>query len=168
MAVLDKGNVGVCTWLCCGCATMDIKWLRRKINYPAPAKWLKISWWVTWPRSGTRLKTLRLSFRFVSLLIPSSRFFSLLFASRFFSLLLASCFFFSPLASFRFFSLLVTSSRFSLLLSSLFSLLLASRFSLLLASRFFSLLFYFCLWQSRPVNGGVVGFPHGGFPYEPN
>ena len=102
----------------------------------------------------------------------ASRFFSLFASSRFsFFSLLASRF--SLLLAPRFLSfLLLLASRFSLLASSRSSLLLpspSSRFTLLLASRSFSLLAssrFFSVWQSRPGNGGVVGFPHWGFPYE--
>ena len=91
--------------------------------------------------------------------------------------LLASCLFFLLLLAPRFF-LLLASSRPSLLLASrFFSPLASSRFSLLLAPRFFSLHAsshpslllasrFFSIWQSRPGDGGVVGFPHEGFPYE--
>ena len=83
--------------------------------------------------------------------------------------------------SFRFFPLLLlrasshVTSFASSSLSSRFSCF--SRFSLLLPSRFFSHLllpssaslssrFFYCVWQSRSGNDGVVGFPHWGFPYE--
>ena len=92
----------------------------------------------------------------------SSRF-SLLLALRFLSFLLLHASRFSLLASSRSSLPLVSpSSRFLLLTSCFFSLLASSRFSFLslLASRFF------CVLQSRPGNGGVVGFPLWGFAYE--
>ena len=133
-------------------ARREIHWLYRIGTLPKPFD----------PRCLLASRFIWLLHSSRSSLLLASRFFSLLASSRS-SLLLASTSSRSSLS-------LLTSSRFSFLLAfRFFSLHASSLFSLLLASRFLTLHAssrFFCVWQSRPGNGGVVGFSYEGLPYE--